>query len=99
QNAERWRDFQATSDVHRAKAGSSVVGPQKIESPIQKREPKFDTNKVTYLSHSIGMLLIGSSSIYNTQQRPPLLNFAHQLRFHRGDDYPDDDMTGAQHVT
>ncbi|CAN6912975.1 unnamed protein product [Brassica oleracea] len=27
------------------KASSSVVGPQKIESPIQKLESKFDTNK------------------------------------------------------
>ncbi|KAF3593433.1 hypothetical protein DY000_02026509 [Brassica cretica] len=29
----------------REKASSSVVGPQKIESPIQKLESKFDTNK------------------------------------------------------
>ncbi|CAN6876774.1 unnamed protein product [Brassica oleracea] len=45
QNAETWRDFQATSAVSRSKASSSVVGPQKIESPIQKPEAKFDTNK------------------------------------------------------
>ncbi|KAF2549110.1 hypothetical protein F2Q70_00019295 [Brassica cretica] len=48
QNAETWRDLQATSAVSRSKASSSVVGPQKIESPIQKQEPKFDTNTVTY---------------------------------------------------
>ncbi|KAJ0245170.1 hypothetical protein HA466_0186480 [Hirschfeldia incana] len=45
QNAETWRDFQATSVLSRAKASSSVVGPQNIESPIQKPEPKFGTNK------------------------------------------------------
>ncbi|CAF2309917.1 unnamed protein product [Brassica napus] len=45
QNAETWRDFQAISAVSRGKASSSVVGPQKIESPIEKQEPKFDTNK------------------------------------------------------
>ncbi|CAH8313450.1 unnamed protein product [Eruca vesicaria subsp. sativa] len=44
QNAETWRDFQATSAVSRVKVSSSVVGPQKIES-IQKPEAKFDTNK------------------------------------------------------
>ncbi|XP_022556063.1 uncharacterized protein LOC106379647 isoform X2 [Brassica napus] len=46
QNAETLRDFQATS---RGKASSSVVGPQKIESPIQKLESKFDTNKCRLL--------------------------------------------------
>ncbi|XP_024008827.1 RNA polymerase II subunit 5-mediating protein homolog isoform X3 [Eutrema salsugineum] len=45
QNAGTWRDFQATSAVSRAKPKTNVVGQQKIESPIQKPEPKSETNK------------------------------------------------------
>ncbi|KAL0659059.1 hypothetical protein Bca4012_079644 [Brassica carinata] len=36
-----------------------VVGPQKIESPIQKLESKFDTNKVTY--HSLAQMFARST--------------------------------------
>ncbi|KAF3508031.1 hypothetical protein F2Q69_00001696 [Brassica cretica] len=74
QNAETLRDFQATS---RGKASSSVVGPQKIESPIQKLESKFDTNKVTYLSLS----QMFASSIVTRADLISLLNICSQPSF------------------
>ncbi|CAN8295739.1 unnamed protein product [Cochlearia groenlandica] len=41
-----WKDLQeVTSGLSSANAKSDVVGPQRIESPIQKPEYKFDGNK------------------------------------------------------
>ncbi|CAH8251061.1 unnamed protein product [Arabidopsis lyrata] len=45
QNAGTWRDFQATAAISTAKAKTNVLGPQKIESPIEKPEPEFDSTK------------------------------------------------------
>ncbi|KAG7652957.1 Prefoldin alpha-like [Arabidopsis suecica] len=45
QNPGTWRDFQATAAISTAKAKTNVLGPQKIESPIEKPEPEFDSTK------------------------------------------------------
>uniref|UniRef100_M4DFI8 Uncharacterized protein n=1 Tax=Brassica campestris TaxID=3711 RepID=M4DFI8_BRACM len=82
QNAETWRDFQATS---RGKASSSVVGPQKIESPIQKQEPKFDTNKaftgsIVEHTHNLETNTHGKMQPSGSQPSKPVSRFKAQRR-------------------
>ncbi|KAF8111731.1 hypothetical protein N665_0073s0087 [Sinapis alba] len=86
QNAETRRDFQATtSAVSRAKASSSVVGPQKIELPIQKREPKFDTNKaftgsIVEHTHNLETNTHGQVQPPRSQPSKPVSRFKAQRR-------------------
>ncbi|XP_056862818.1 uncharacterized protein LOC130510435 isoform X1 [Raphanus sativus] len=86
QNAETWRDFQATaSAVSRAKASSSTVVPQKIESPIQKPEPKFDTNKAFTGSivehfHNLETNTHGKMQPSGSQPSKPVSRFKAQRR-------------------
>ncbi|WZZ55607.1 hypothetical protein YC2023_055714 [Brassica napus] len=82
QNAETLRDFQATS---RGKASSSVVGPQKIESPIQKLESKFDTNKaftgsIVEHTHNLETNTLGKMQPSGSQPSKPVSRFKAQRR-------------------
>ncbi|WZZ19957.1 hypothetical protein YC2023_121344 [Brassica napus] len=85
QNAETWRDFQAISAVSRGKASSSVVGPQKIESPIEKQEPKFDTNKaftgsIVEHTHNLETNTHGKMQPSGSQPSKPVSRFKAQRR-------------------
>ncbi|KAG2240678.1 hypothetical protein Bca52824_097120 [Brassica carinata] len=62
QNAETWRDFQATSAVSRSKASSSVVGPQKIEVYLISYsklylKPKYRNKNLTH-DHAFTGLIV-----------------------------------------
>ncbi|CAA7035166.1 unnamed protein product [Microthlaspi erraticum] len=84
QNAETWKDFQATS---RAKAKTDVVASRKIEvqSPIQQPEPKFDANKAftgSIVEHALNLEtnLHGQKQSSVSQPSKPVSRFKAQRR-------------------
>ncbi|XP_010475002.1 PREDICTED: unconventional prefoldin RPB5 interactor-like protein [Camelina sativa] len=85
QNAGTWRDFQATSSVSRAKAKTNVAGPQKIESPMQKAEPEFDSTKAftgSIVEHAHNLEASTHSQTQSSPSQPskPVSRFKAQRR-------------------